>query len=590
MKKKFLWLGVSFLLVAALVLTACGPAVPGEQEEEEEEEEEVVPQHGGTLTAFWPSAKFQMSEPASPDIGDGYWAPTQWLAPVQDTPFIGDFVKYGPKGTGAFAFDLAGYNPEEFMMGALIESWEVSPEQTVWHVRQGVYWQADHVDFMETREVVAEDIVADLLYFREAPGGVSLREWSGDIYATDKYTLVIEFAKYDPIWFYIIGYEDRALIEPPETRAAGADRYANQVGTGPFVIEEYAIGSHIKYVRNPNWWLSQVRPCVIDGVEYEVPFVDELILPIIPDVGTSIAALRTGLIDYYPYVDPEYWDHLDEAAPWLVAKKFADAYSITIALKSDEPPFNDRNVRRAMMIGTNLTAYTELIGVGPLPELAHNFPIWPGHSEAFFTPMEKLPAETQLLFDYDPELARQMLADAGYPNGFTTTYTSTSRDIELDYGALIVNQWAEIGVTVEHNVVDGATYSRAQYEGEYEGVLWDDLETGNPAGGLDRLLKTDAVLNSANWSDAHFDGLIDQASAAAKVGDFDEQNRLIKEAAVYGLNEVAYIPVAPRMTRFSWVPWIMNYHGETNTVDRQQYYNSLAYAWIDQDMKAEMGY
>ncbi len=103
-------------------------------------------------------------------------------------------------------------------------------------------------------------------------------------------------------------------------------------------------------------------------------------------------------------------------------------------------------------------------------------------------------------------------------------------------------------------------------------------------------LSSRAVLNSANWSDAHFDGLIDQSSAAAEAGDFDEQNRLIKEAAVYGLNEVPYIPVAPRMTRFSWVPWIMNYHGETNTVDRQQYYNSLAYAWLDQDMKTEMGY
>jgi len=503
---------------------------------------------------------------------------------------MGDFVKYGPRGTDVFGFDLAGYNPPDFMMGALIESWEASPEKAVWHVRQGVYWAADNVDFMENREVTADDIVADLLYFRAAPGGVSFAEWSGEIYATDKYTLVIEFARFDPVWSYIIGYEDRALIEPPETRAAGADRYGNQVGTGPWMIKEYEIGSQIKYNRNPNWWMNSARPCVIDGVEYDVPFADELILPIIPDVGTSIAALRTGLIDYYPYVDPEYWDHLDEAAPWLVSKKFPDAYAITIALHCTEPPFDNRDVRRAMMVGTDLSTYADLIGVGPLPEYTHCFPIWPGHGESIFTPMEKLPAETKLLYEYDPDLAKEMLADAGYPDGFKTTYTSTSRDIELDYGALLVDQWAKFGVEVEHKVVDGATYSRAQYEGEYEGVLWDDLETGNPVAGMVRLLKTGATLNSAEFADAHFDGLIDKAAAAAEGGDSDEQDRMIKEAAVYALNEVAFIPVAPRMTRFTWVPWIMNYHGETNTVDRQQYYNSLAYAWIDQALKAEMGY
>ena len=86
---------------------------------------------------------------------DGGRLALDWHYPVQESPLIGDFVKYGGRGTGEFMFWMRDGLPIKFMKGQLIEDWELSEEKVVWHVRPGIYWQGR--DVMETRDFVAED-------------------------------------------------------------------------------------------------------------------------------------------------------------------------------------------------------------------------------------------------------------------------------------------------------------------------------------------------------------------------------------------------------------------------------------------------
>ena len=104
---------------------------------------------------------------------------------------------------------------------------------------------------MDNRELVAEDLVADILDFREAPAGGVLKSKTGKIYATDRYTLEIELTSFDHTINYRIGHEDRAGVSPPEMQSAGAKEWKNQVGTGPFMLEEYVVGSHMSFEKNP---------------------------------------------------------------------------------------------------------------------------------------------------------------------------------------------------------------------------------------------------------------------------------------------------------------------------------------------------
>jgi len=577
MKRKILWMGLSFLLVAALVLASCGEAAPGEQEEEEEPAV-GEPQYGGTLTVGL-AFLFSQADPPSPDIADGGRTQLDWLYPIQESPLSGDFVKYGPRGTDEFGWHLRGYNPRKFMKGQLLESWDISEEKVVWHVRPGIYWQGR--DVMESRELVAEDIVAWLLYFREAPGGAGFKSYTtGDIYATDKYTLEIEFSDgFNFMLMYEVCYEDRAHVFPPEIQ--GSKKWDDQVGTGPFMFKEYVVGSHMAYDRNPIWWDT----ATIDGVEYELPFINKVIVPIIPDPATQIAALRTGMIDWHEQIPAVYWPSLLETAPGIESIRAVAAGGMAVTLNNTKPPFDDVNVRRALMIGTDIEKFIDLIGVDiPLP--MDWVPYYPPDT-SWYTPLEEWPEDVQILYEYNPTLAKQMLADAGHPDGFSIELVCQTLPQAQDQAAMIKDQWAKIGVEVDINAVDAATFSNLTYDKTYKDALLRGLETADPVVTLVRWRRTDAVLNWPMYSNPEVDALADRAQAEK---DFDEQMSLTKEGLAIMRPEVPMVPLSPNVDGHFWWPWLKNYYGERNVGDFTNPWPILAHIWIDQDLKAEMGY
>ena len=167
------------------------------------------------------------------------------------------FAKYGPRGTNEYPFVSIAYIPDEFPAGS--KSWKP----------------------MFTK-----------------------------VYAQDKYTVVIETPDFNVDLMYIVGYDDRATYTPPEmvTAPGGPSKWENRVGTGPYMFKEYVVGSHISYKRNPNYW----KKTTIDGVEYQLPFIEEMVKPVIPDVSTRTAALRTGKLDYFWGVPASEWTTLDK--------------------------------------------------------------------------------------------------------------------------------------------------------------------------------------------------------------------------------------------------------------------------------------
>ncbi len=582
MKRKISWMLLSFLLVAALVLASCAEEVPGEQEEEEEEEEVGVPQYGGTITWFGPNAY----DPPAPDIQLGPHGFLWWIGLAQENPVSGNFEKYGPRGTGEFKFQTSAYIPEEFLEGMLIESWEVTPTKMTWQVRPGIYWAPTEDQIkrgvMEApRELTAEDIVADMLYYREAPGGKTFKAGTTDVYATGKYSLVIETPKFNSGLLYLVTYEDRALYSPPEQVAAGADKWENQIGTGPFMFEEYVIGSYMSFVRNPDYW----RTTTIDGVEYEIPFVDRIVLPIMPDPSTQIAALRTATIDYHQNVQNMYWDSLEVTTPLLFTRALmGNGLVVAFNTRDTESPVSNRDVRRALMVGTDLKAVNALVGLPGMP--LHWFPGGPDIPTSY-TPLEELPAETRLLFDYNPTLAKQMLADAGYPAGFKMEMQIRPFIADGERGALLEDQWAEIGVDLELVVMETTAWAARRYTLGFGDATIAPMEITNPQHLLRWGHSTLGPLNMSGFTNARFDELVETGTGTV---DSAEANVYFKEAALLFLNEVGYLCLDMSAVSPYWWPWIKNYYGETNITDASQVVRLFAYMWIDQDLKEEMGY
>jgi len=271
---------------------------------------------------------------------------------------------------------------------------------------------------------------------------------------------------------------------------------------------------------------------------------------------------------------------LDETCPDLIAARYGDT-GLTVAFRTDEPPFNNREVRRALMVGTDMNAFRQLLGAQELPK--HWFPNYYGNSEVY-TPLEELPASSQLLYDYNPELAKQMLADAGYPDGLKTShYISAGGE---DEASLLKDQWAKIGVELEIKANEPVIAERYWYNATYEGTAGGVIEVGSPVDTLLRMSRTGAYLNVSAISDPYIDEMAVKIEAEL---DFTEQNRMVRELGLYILDEAFYIPRAPVIHGHYWWPWVKNYDGEVSLHDFDMA-ALINFMWIDQDLKAEMGY
>jgi peptide/nickel transport system substrate-binding protein len=277
------------------------------------------------------------------------------------------------------------------------------------------------------------------------------------------------------------------------------------------------------------------------------------------------------------------WETLDKTTPDLQKNRYGDMAQV-IVLKNDQPPFNDLKVRRALMIGTNLEVFRKFGRAESFP--VQSFPAWPGNP-GVYTPLEQLPAETQELFKYDPEKAKRMLAEAGYPNGFEMDfYIASDNQTNVDFAALLQNEWSKIGVKVNVVAHDTTTYRSYRDTFTYKDAIICGTQIGNAIGSVTNLLRTDAWLNYAKYSNPRVDQLADQITAEM---DPAKQDRMIKEAAAIAIGDVGNIGVYLDPQGYYWWPWVRNYYGEVSIEDGD-IGAILPYLWIDQAMKKKMGF
>jgi peptide/nickel transport system substrate-binding protein len=196
--------------------------------------------------------------------------------------------------------------------------------------------------------------------------------------------------------------------------------------------------------RNDDYWQdSYTMP---DGKQYQLPFADEIAIVAVPDEASRIAALRTGRLT------PHSESLAVRGKPRGIhpeLNKWDTNYngSFLIGMREDKEPFNDKNVRRALSMALNRDVInSSIFGGSPILD----FPFHPTWNSAWgldvYTPLEDYSEEFQEGFTYNPEKARQLLADAGYPDGFKATVEYPTNILHEDLLSLVADYWAAINV------------------------------------------------------------------------------------------------------------------------------------------------
>jgi peptide/nickel transport system substrate-binding protein len=260
-----------------------------------------------------------------------------------------------------------------------------------------------------------------------------------------------------------------------------------------------------------------------------------------------------------------------------------------VYMNTQKAPFNDVRVRRALSMATDLQTIKDTLNHGLGQILTWPVEYVPAYKDIYLGLDDpEMPDSVKELYTYNPDKAKQLLADAGFPNGFKTTALIIQS--ETDYLSIIKDMWSKVGVEMDLNVVDSGAGRPIYNSGNYEVTAY--------FGGRGPLSVFYHMVTMVGHSPAGGSGsniqdpIIDKASDEMQrvyLTDTKAAMAIFKDSMKYVLDQAYVIsrPIYPQTT--FWWPWVKNYTGEYSVGYIRQ--DSWAeWIWIDQTLKKSMGH
>ncbi|UCH42153.1 MAG: ABC transporter substrate-binding protein [Dehalococcoidales bacterium] len=472
MIKRFTWLLLCCMLVVALLVTSCGDAVTDEEEEvngEEEEvngEEEEGPKYGGTLRVAYTPDQFSLDPPL--------------LSGAADILVVHQCYE-----------SLTERNPDWTLRPLLAKSWDANDDLTQWtfELEQGV-------KFSHGKEMTSEDVVYsfDRLFEVESPFA-SVISMVEDIVAVDDYTVRFDLSSATAFLPDLIS-RYHCKITPSDI---DPERLATETfGTGPFIVTEHVIGERTVMEKNPDYWW--------DGY----PYLDEVIFIYFADPETRAEALKAGTVDAIMNMAIPSIQTI-EADPNCKVSLIPSAMQMNMLFNVNEPPFDNILVRKAIQAATDRQAILDgaLFGNGGIAYDHCIVPTDPHFNEDCMPP------------EYNIELAKDLLEQAGYDDGIDITlYTSTLGPPLVEMATVMKEKAEPAGIRIDVQVMPEAGY-------------WSDVWMVKPfccsywGGRIPDEAFSMQFLSTADWNETGYvntrvDELIIQARSQLELADRQE--------------------------------------------------------------------
>lgn len=331
-----------------------------------------------------------------------------------------------------------GEKPAEVGPG-LAESWEVSKEDpTIWtfHLRKnvtfhdGTPFNADAFIFMMDRIKKPE---SEFYSSQVAAGVITYLKYIASYSKVDDHTVQIKTK--EPYSFLPYDVAFLVVPSPDAVKKLGKDFMTQPVGTGPFKFVSLKQGQEMVMEKNESYWGP-------------VPKTDQIILRPVPDASARLAALQSGQVNWAEIPPPESVDPLKSSGFQVMLNDYPHIWPYV--LNTAEGPWNDKRVRQAANYAIDREGLSQslLNGVAkPAGQL-----LYPGHG--WYN-------DKAVKYTYDPEKAKQLLAEAGFPNGFQTTFivpTSGSGNMwPLPMNEFVQKNLKAVGIDVKIDAIEWQT-------------------------------------------------------------------------------------------------------------------------------------
>ena len=313
----------------------------------------------------------------------------------------------------------------------LLEKWEASDDLKTWtfYLRKGV-------KFNNGDELTADDVIFTMGEWLDPDVGSSMLGLLSYLDGPESIDRVDDYTVRWNLNATNISIPEHLYHYPAVIlhRDFQGDFIKQPVGTGAFTLEEYAEGERAVMKRREDYWQMGE-----DG--QSLPYLDEIIYVSI-DKDAAIAALQSGQVDTMFQPRPSDWQAL-KTNPDVNVLSASTGQAYLIRMRVDLEPWSDVRVRQAMMKCQDREKILQLgyYGEGDLSIDAHVAPIHPEYCE------KPIPA-------YDPEGAKALLAEAGYPDGLKVTLATKNDESEPEIAQTLKELAAPGGFDIELDITD----------------------------------------------------------------------------------------------------------------------------------------
>ena len=422
-----------------------------------------------------------------------------------------------------FADDEAVVHPR------LAESWEVKNDgkDYVFKIRQGV-------KFHSGNEMTTDDVVfslnrnKDMSYMKNYIGAIESIEKTGD------WEVTVHLKSANNSFLYnlaVLKIVEKAVVE---SEGENFGKRAHLGATGPFKYVSFDPNTLVEYERNEDYWDKD-----------SLGNITKLNAYIITNSTTRATALQTGEVDFID-CPTAYWDQIKNSGKFSIKEQEGTRTTVLILnFYRENSALNDIRVRQAMKYAINREAIVQVAagGLGKVAYVLCNPTYIAGSSDKDFVGT----------FEYNPEKAKQLLADAGYANGVTipNVFMYGGGYDNPAVAQMLQAMWEAVGIKVTLEQAESATASTKSKEG-YQDVYITNSNYIHHMANLKRAIHSSTIKTQvAKYGNAELDSYMDNAEQALTDADrdkwYNEANKFLNDYAVN-------IPLYYMAQLYAWDP------------------------------------
>lgn len=412
---------------------------------------------------------------------------------------------------------------------SLATDWEWEDDLTLTiHLRDDVYFHGG-------QHMTTEDVLFSIQRFSTSmfhSGYVAYIDFDNCI-IEDDYTLTLKLTDtFVPLMNFLASPFGSILCKSWVEEVGDAALETDMNGTGPFILDEWIMGDSISFVKNENYW-------------GEEPGYDKLIIRFIAEDTTRFIAFENGELDAIGNLSGADIDRLANGEVEGAELYAVDATTINyLILNSHNEALSDLRVREAIAHAIDMEALVETVFGSS------------AKTSSGFLPDTVLGAADIGIYEYDPELSRELLEEAGYGDGLTLIGMCSQDTTDTQILEVVQYYLGEVGITMSVDVVDASVQVMAQISGDMDIGKGASVATAGDTFELFSSTKDSSNLVAGTDDQT----LLDMINAAELETDADARAELYTEIQQYMYDNVICIPICQRIWGMACWNYVDNFN------------------------------